>query len=64
MRKLVPHLAKNMYFTVFLEVGVFIWRRELVLNSISILENNSYIACFFEKLLKVKDPSPQKSPGT
>lgn len=64
MRKLVPHLAKNMYFTMFLEVGVFRWSRELVLNSISILESNSYIACLFEKLLKVKDPSPQKSPGT
>ena len=58
MRKLVPYLAKNMYFTMFPEVGVFIWSRELVLNTISVLESNSYIACLFEKLLKVKDPSP------
>ena len=54
----MPCLAKNMYLTMFLEVGVFIWSRELVLNTISILESNSYIACLFEKLLKVKDPSP------
>lgn len=64
MKKLVSHLAQNMYFTMFLEVGVFICSRELVLNTISILESNSYIACLFQKLLKVKDPSPKKSPCT